>query len=225
MRICEVLGVKQADLFLPEYEFEAFNDASFPRLKQGIGTGWLGRDIEERLPIMEHSLWKYLGWYSSYSYSFGWPNMVIRSLVRLHRHRGRVFSKTIDRIKDPISRRRFVYKTEGVVTMSAGKLFIAEQDMLERDGFYVRILLPTPRSHVGVLSGIMSGTSHRSQRDVSSVRLAMQYLGPSVDIRQELAKCGVFKPHAQNISSQIFDMIGNDIEDGQTVLHPREASL
>ena len=109
--------------------------------------------------------------------------------------------------------------------MSAGKLFITEQDALERDGFYVRILLPTPRSHVGVLSGIMTGTSHRSQRDVSSVRLAMQYLGPSVDIRNELGKCGVFKPHARNISPQVLEMIGNDIEDGQTVLHPRETTL
>jgi len=225
MRICEVLSVKQADLLLPELEFEAFIDINFPRLKQGVGTGWLAQNLEQRLPTMNQSLWKYLGWYSSYSYSFGWPNMVIRSLVSLHEHRGRVFSKTIDRVKDPISKRRFVYKNEGLVTMSAGKLFIVEQDILERDGFYVRLLVPTPRSHVGVLSGIMTGTSHRSHRDVSSVRVAMKYLGPSVDLRQELAKCGVYKPEVQNINPQILEMIRNDIEDGQTVLHPLPASL
>lgn len=221
MRICEVLGVKEADLFLPEHEFEEFIDIHFARLKKGVGSGWLAEDLEQRLPTMNQNLWKYLGWYASYSYSFGWPNMVIRSLVSLHRHRGRVFSKTIDRVKDPISRRKFVYKTEGLVTTSAGKIFVAEQDMLDRDGFYLRVLEPTPRRHVRLLSGIMTGTAHRRTRDVTSVRLAMQHLGPTIDVRYQLSKCGVFKPDIQNIQPQILEMIDNTIEDGETVLHPK----
>ncbi len=220
MRICEVLGVKESDLALPEQGFDDFIDAHFARLSSGVGTGWLAENIEQRMPTMNQSLWKYLGWYNSFSYSFGWPNTVIRSLVSLHRHRGRVFSKTIDRVKDPVSKRRFVYKNEGLVTTSAGKIFIAEQDMLERDGFYLRILEPTPRSHVGILSGIMTGTSHRAQRDVTSVRLAMQYLGPSIDLRDQLSKCGIYKPDAQAVHPHILGLIDNTIADGQTVLHP-----
>jgi len=221
MRICEVLGVREADLMLPEREFEDFINLRFSRLKKGVGTGWLAEGLEQRLPTMNQNLWKYLGWYTSFSYSFGWPNMVIRSLVSLHRYRGRVFSKTIDRVKGTISTRRFVYKNEGLVTISAGKIFIAEQDTLERDGFYLRVLEPTPRSHVGVLSGIMTGTSHRGQRDVSSVRLAMQYLGPSIDVRYQLSKCGIFKPEVHAIQPHILELIDNTIEEGQTVLHPK----
>lgn len=221
MRICEVLGVKEADLMLPEHEFESFVDVHFPRLKKGVGTGWLAENLEQRLPTMDQNLWKYLGWYASFSYSFGWPNMVIRSLVSLHRHRGRVFSKTIDRVKDPASRRRFVYKNEGLVTVSAGKILITEQDMLERDGLYLRMLEPTPRSHVGVLSGILTGTSHRTQREISSVRVAMQYLGPTIDLRYQLSKCGIFKPDFQTVQPHILELIDNTIEDGQTVLHPK----
>lgn len=220
MRICKVLGVTEADLLLPELEFEEFISRSFPSLKQGIGTGWLGADLEKRIPIMNQNLWKYLGWYSSFSYSFGWPNMIIRSLMSVHRHKGRVFSKTIDRVKDPISNRRLIYKTEGLVTVNAGKIFIVEQDKMEGDGFSLRILLPTPRSHIDFLSGLLTGTSHRSRRSPSAVRVVMQYLGPTVDIRTELAKCGVFKPDVNNINPHILAMINNEIDDGQTVLHP-----
>lgn len=223
MRICKVFGVSEADLHLPEQQFVMLLEAGSPSLRQG--GGWLGRDLERRMPTMSQQLWKYLGWYASFSYSFGWPNMVIRSLVNIYRYRGRVFSRTIDRVKDPISKRRFVYKNQGIVTMSAGKIFIVEHDQLEGDGFYVKYLHPTPRSHVGLLTGIMTGTSHRSLREISSVRLVMQYLGPTIDIRAELGKCGVFKPDFKNLKPQILEMIRNDIEPDKTVLQPRPTSI
>ncbi len=151
--------------------------------------------------------------------------MVLRSLVTLHRHHGRVFSQTIDRVKDPISKRRFVYKNQGIVTMSAGKIFIAEHDKLENDGLYLKIMLPTSRSHVSLLSGIMTGTSHRAQREIGAVRVVMRYLGPTVDIRTELEKCGLFKPEPQFVSPEILQMIRNDIPPDETVLQPKPTSI
>jgi hypothetical protein len=51
----------------------------------------------------------------------------------------------------------------------------------------------------------------------------MKHLGPSIDIRDELSKCGVFRKDNKNIGIDLREMIENGIEVGQTVLHPRLA--
>ncbi len=218
-RICEIFGVHESDLILPAAEFEAFFNLHFMEIRQGGGAGWLGRNFENLVTINDTGLRKYIGWYHSYSYSFGWPEWVIRSLVSVYEHQGRVLSKTIEHLRDPLHGERFVYKYNGLVTTSANRIFIAEHDALQHDDFSLKILFQTHRSHVNFLSGLVTGTSSRPDRQPTSARIVLKYLGGTIDTRAELKKCGMFVPNHYNINPKILSLIDNTLAEGDTVLH------
>ena len=218
-RICEILGVHESDLMLPAAEFETFFNSYFLEIKHGGGAGWLGRNLENLVTMNDPSLGKYIGWYHCYSYSFGWPNWIIRSLVNLYEHQGRVLSKTIERLRGPVHGGRFIYKFDGIVTTSADRLFIAEYDSLQQDGFSLKILFRTHRSHVNFLSGLVTGTSSRPDRQPTSARVVLEYLGRTIDTRAELRKCGMFEASRHNINPKILSMIDNRFAEGETALH------
>ena len=219
LRICDILGVHESDLMLPAIEFETFFDSHFLALKQGGSAGWLGRNLENQVTMGDPSLRKYVGWYHSYSYSFGWPKWVIRSLVNLYEHQGRILSKTIERVISPAHGGRSIYKFDGIVTTSADRLFIAEHDSLQQDGFSLKILFRTHRSHVTFLSGLVTGTSSRPDRQPTSARVVLESLGQTIDNKAELRKCGMFVPSRRNINPTILSLIDNTFADGETVLH------
>jgi transcriptional regulator with XRE-family HTH domain len=218
-RICEFFGVHESDLMLPAVDFETFSNLHFMEITQGGGTGWLGRTLENLVTMNDPSLRKYIGWYHSYAYSFGWPEWVIQSLVSVYEHQGRVFSKTIEHLKDPLHGARFVYKYNGIVTTSANRIFIAEHDALQHDDFSLKILFQTHRSHVNFLSGLVTGTSSRPDRQPTSARVVLKYLGGTIDTRAELKKCGMFIPNHYNINPKILSLIDNTLAEGETVLH------
>ncbi len=218
-RICNIFGVHESDLMLPATEFETLLDSSFLELKHGGGAGWLGRIFENLVTMNDPSLHKYIGWYHSYSYSFGWPKCVIRSLVNVYEHQGRVLSKTIERVRDPIHGARFIYKQDGLVTTSADRIFIAEYDALQQDGFSLKILFRTHRSHVDFLSGLVTGISSRPDRQPTSARVVLEYLGRTINTRTELRKCGMFEASHHNVNPKILSIIDNTFAEGEMALH------
>jgi len=218
-RICKIFGVHESDLMLPAADFETFFNLHFMEIKQGGGAGWLGRNLENLVRMNDPSLRKYIGWYHSYSYSFGWPEWVIQSLVSVYEYQGRVLSKTIEHLRDPLHGARFVYKYNGIVTTSANRIFIAEHDALQHDDFSLKILFQTHRSHVNFLSGLVTGTSSRPDRQPTSARIVLKYLGGTIDTRAELKKCGMFVPNHYNINPKILSLIDNTLAEGETVLH------
>jgi len=218
-RLCDIFGVHESDLMFPAAEFETFFNSNLSEINQGGGAGWLGRSIENFVAKSDPSLRKYLGWYHSYSYSFGWPEWVIRSLVSVYEHQGRILSKTIERVISPAHGGRSIYKFDGIVTTSADRLFIAEHDSLQQDGFSLKILFRTHRSHVTFLSGLVTGTSSRPDRQPTSARIVFKYLGGTIDTRAELRKCGMFVPNHYNINPKILSLIDNTFAEGETVLH------
>ncbi len=217
--ICELFGVTEADLKLPAIEFDVIFKSILMDAQQGAVAGWLGREIESRITMIDPSLRKYLGWYHSYSYSFGWPNMIIRSLVCFYEHQGRMLSKTVERIKDPVHGARFIYKSDGIITTGADRLFIAEQDSLQNDGFSLRVLFRTHRSHVDILSGLVTGTSSRADRQPSTSRVALDYLGQRADVKSELHKCGIYVPRRDNTNPRVLSLIDNELLEKETAFH------
>ncbi len=218
-QICDVFGVHESDLMLPATEFEELFNARILRTQQSGGAGWLGKSMEAQMTMVDPSLRKYLGWYHCYSYSFGWPNWVIRSLVSIYEHQGRILSKRIERVKDPIYGERFVYKFEGVVNSNSERLFIVEHDALQETGYTLMILYHSHRSHVNFLSGLVTGTSMRSDNRPTSARVILEHLGRTIDTKKELGKCGMFIPTHHNINPKILTTIDNTFAEGETALH------
>jgi transcriptional regulator with XRE-family HTH domain len=217
--ICDALGVQESDLMLPAADFKTLFDSKALGVHRSKGASWLRKYPEIPVTSSDPSLRKYLGWYHSYSYSFGWPNWVIRSLVSVHEHQGRVVSKRIERVRDPIYGERFVYKFDGTVSLNSERLFIIEKDSLLNSGFTLKVLFCTHRSHVNFLMGLVTGTSMRTDNIPTSARVMLEYLGRTVDAKAELRKCGMFIPSRHNINPKILSAIDNTFGDGETALH------
>ena len=130
-----------------------------------------------------------------------------------------MLSKTIERTTDPLQGAHYVYKYNGVVTTSANRIFIAEHDALQHDDFSLKILFQTHRSHVNFLSGLVTGTSGRPDRQPTAARVVLKFLGRTIDTRVELKKCGIFVPTHYNINPKTLSLIENTLAEGETVLH------
>ena len=218
-RICDVLGVQESDLMLPASQFETLFISAPGDMQQGGRAVWLGNTLGTQSASRDPALRKYLGWYHSYSYSFGWPNWVIRSLMHIYEHQGRIVSKRIERVRDPIYGERFVYKFDGLVSSNADRLFIVEQDSIQQSGFTLKVLFGSHRSHMTFLSGLVTGTSMRPDNRPTSARIILEYLGRTVNTKAELKKCGMFVPSHHNINPKILSSIDNTFGDGETALH------
>lgn len=218
-RICSVLNANESDLMLPAGEFESLFERKFKEAQYGNGAGWFGITPEIHAASNDRSLRKYIGWYHCFSYSFGWPNWVIRSLLSIHEYQGRIASKRIERVRDPIYGERFVYKFNGFVSLNSDRLFFIEQDSLQHSGFTLKILYCTHRSHVNFLPGLVTGTSMRPDNRPTSARVVLEYLGRTVDVKAELRKCGMFIPSHHNINPKILSVIDNTFGNGETALH------
>jgi hypothetical protein len=112
-----------------------------------------------------------------------------------------------------------VYKYNGLVTRSANRIFIAEHDALQHDEITLKILFHDHRSHVNFLTGLVTGTSSRPDRQPTSARIVLKYLGGTINTRTELRKCGMFVPNLYNINPKILSLIDNTLAEGETVLH------
>ncbi|MEE2979960.1 MAG: hypothetical protein VYA71_00255, partial [Pseudomonadota bacterium] len=88
-----------------------------------------------------------------------------------------------------------------------------------QDGFSLKILFCTHRSHVDFLSGLVMGTSSRPDRQPTSARVVLEYLGRTIDTRAALGKCGMFEASHHNINPKILSIIDNTFAEGDTVLH------
>jgi len=139
--------------------------------------------------------------------------------VDFYEHQGRILSKRIERVKDPIYGERFVCKFEGLVSLNADRLFIVERDSLQQSGFTLKILFCTHRSHVNFLSGLVTGTSMRPDNYPTSARVVLEYLGRTGDTKAELRKCSMFIPSHHNINPKILSAIDNAFAEGETALH------
>ena len=214
-RICDFFGVTASDLDLPTAEFESrFSDAS-----RGLGGGgWLGSFVEQTFPADEQNLRNYLGFYHAYFHSFGWSGLVMRTLVCFFEHRGRVLSKTIERMKDPVHGARFIFKYDGVVTMRGDRLFIVDVESLGQEDIGLTVLYRTYRSHVTHLTGLTMGASSRPGRDPAAARIVFQFLGRTIDYWVALRSCGLFSPNARELDPRLISMIANDPAEEEPVL-------
>ena len=160
----------------------------------------------------------YLGFHHAYFYSFGWRGMIMKTLVHLYEQDGQVLSKTIERLRDPVTGHRFVFKYRGLVTMKAERLFIVETSTLSAGEMALTILYGTYRSQATKLSGLTMGSSSASRRDPAVARVVYTKIGDNIDQRKALGSCGLYLPNSQDIPSGVAQLLSNQLDPESDVL-------
>ncbi len=219
-RICDYFGVTEAELFSDTSRFE-----DMITLKQKpIGDG----DYKplyhlEQLYKRSQSLEKYVGYYFRYFYSFGNQGMVFRSIASIHEEEGRYFWKNIEILRDPeTGQNRGLNKYEGALFYLADRIYVMEYETLEKNSVTQMTLYPSHQSRLGTLVGIQTGGPTRRGRKPGASRVALEYLGRDIDLRQAFRRIGLFDPAKGHIRQQMLDLIDNHLAPGSFVLDVEE---
>lgn len=197
---------------------ERFSGLYGRRSSFGEFGGNMPSGLAETLDSDIRRLRPYLGFYHAYFYSFGWQGMIMKTLVWLYEKDGQAHSKSIERMRDPVSGHRFVFKYNGLVTIKAERLFIVENATLSAREMALTILFGTYRSQATRLSGLTMGSSSASRRDPSVARVVYNKVNAGVNARKALKACGLFLPNSRDIPSDIKPLLLNQLAPGKDVL-------
>lgn len=220
-RICDFFGVVESELLLEPRQFEDIVALKRKPLQQDA----LSKPLRHLERLYQHSqdLEKYLGYYYRYFYSFGNQGKIIRSLALVYREEGKYYWKNIEHLHDPeTGQSDGVKKYEGVLFNLADRLYVLEYETLKVNSVTQMTLYPSHRNRIGLLLGIQTGGPTRRGRKPGASKVALEYLGREINLRQALKRIGMFEPAGGSIRPEILSLIANAIEPNSFVLDVEE---
>jgi hypothetical protein len=100
----------------------------------------------------------------------------------------------------------------------ADRLHIIEYEAIEVNSITQATLYPSHRSRLGILLGIQTGGPTRRGRKPGASKVALEFLGRDINLRQAMKRTGLFDPQAGLIRSDILSLIDNSIGPSSFVL-------
>ena len=220
-RICDFFGVSEAELLMEAHQFEEI----IALKRKPVQQAELSRPMRhlDRLYQRCQSLEKYVGYYFRYFYSFGNPGQVIRSLALVYNEDDRYFWKNIEVLRDPgTGRTSGLNKYEGALFYLADRIYILEYESIELNTITQATLYPSHRNRLDMLLGIQTGGPTRRGRKPGASKVALEYLGRSIDVRAALRRTGLFDPQDGAVRPDILNLIDNRIATGSYVMDVEE---
>lgn len=203
-RICDFLGVDEFEVLMPPEQFrkiislrparETDLPAMFNPVKTLLAQSQRNRGI----------LAKNLGYYYEYYLSFSTPRHVLRALMYIYAYEDYTLYKRIERLK----RTGFdgppdVYKYEGVVTISGDRIYMFDQEAIIGAELSQTILFLSYRNQVSTLSGLRMGVAGSDAHEPSASRVVMEYIGRSVNPRDAMSGCEMYRLDSEEIPTRI----------------------
>ncbi len=205
-RICDHFAIQPADLYLSHDEFaermhfRSSRDGKRPGLSPSL-------PLAKAFPGDIKSLRRYLGYYLAYCHSGTWENHVLCAVTRIYEVDGMVFSKTIERSRDPEEGTLYLSKYDGLMSFLGNRLFVVEHQSLANDAIVETVLYPVARSQLVLLQGTIFGMSSKRREPYVS-RCVWKYLGTNVDLRAVMNAVGLLRIHANNIDPKVLRILG-----------------
>ncbi|MEO3434091.1 helix-turn-helix transcriptional regulator [Inquilinus sp. CAU 1745] len=206
-RICDFFGVTESELLLEEGRFADL--LSLRRDRRGeIAAPPYVRQIE-KLVRLSARLDRYVGCYYRYFYAFSYPGRIIRSFAMLWERDGRYYWKNIERHAHQVGQPAEVSKYDGMAFFLGERIMVVEYERLLATSITEMMLYPSYRSSVDYLLGLQTGGPLKRGRMPSASTVMLEYLGPQVDFRRALSRCGTFAP--DELDPRIAKLIENRI--------------
>ena len=221
-RICDLFGVSEAELLLDPVDFQKIFEVRTRPLTEAALSGPLGHlDAIFRSSL---SLERYVGYYYRYFYAFGYPGMVVKSLLQISAEDQRFYTKNIEILRETGNQRSItINKYLGVMFHLGDRIQLIEYETLQRNSISQSIYYPTYHSRVSRLVGIQTGAPLRKGRRPGASKVLLEYLGRDINARKALRRVGLFEPDGPDIPADVVDLIQNRIEPGHFVLDVEES--
>jgi len=211
-RICDFFGVEAHEIVMPHSLFA-----------QLISVRPTHPEPTPREPYAEHlarlqrvggaSFEPYLGYYFETYYSMAYPGRILRTLVHLWSHAGGgVYYQRLERVTSPLPQERaFHSKYLGMAFLLTDRIFLVDYESLTGNEVTQTILYPSFKNRVTRLSGLRTGVSASGLRIPSSTRVAYDYLGRKVSVKNAWRRCGLYPSDSEAIDSDLKSLIRNDV--------------
>jgi len=148
---------------------------------------------------------------------------VIRSLALIYREDDKYYWKNIEILRDAeTGRSAGLNKYEGVLFYLADRIYILEYESIEVNTITQAAFYPSHRSRLSLLLGIQTGGPTRRGRKPGASKVALEYLGRDIDVRQALKRAGLFDPKEGFIRAEILTLIENSVPPETFVLDVEE---
>jgi transcriptional regulator with XRE-family HTH domain len=223
-KLCDLFGVDEYELLMPAHQFR-----NLLRLKKERDDG-----LEKLPPLLppllqlvqrqRAELSKNLGYFHVYYLSASRPGAVLKSLIHIYEWQEFTLYKRIERLKIPGSKGQAeLYKYAGIVGIVGDRLHLIDQETLTGSELTHTILYPSYRNRITYLTGLTVGVSGNDAHRPSASRIALEYVGNTVNLRRVVADCGLFQaedPAIPTIISNYLCQPGNTDIVGQLQAYP-----
>ena len=205
-RIGEYFRFDPHDFFLPSDEFaerlQVQPGRSKPYENGGPNLAFSGA-FAGQSKVMS----RYLGFYHIYSYTPAWKGHVIKFLTHVYAQDGLVWVKSIHRFVDPQKQISCLCKYVGHACFLNDRIFVVQHAPVANDVIIQTIVHPPQERRLSVLQGYVFPMDFKSPHAYSS-QIALQFLGTSIDIKQEMRNAGVVPADSPTISPRIRRTLG-----------------
>jgi len=220
-RICDFFGVTEAEILFDTVEFQQLLQVR----KRPATLAELDGPLKHLNSIFRSSLSldRYIGYYYRYFYSFSYPGMIVKSLLSFTSQDRYYYTKNVELIRDPSSKRVITKnKYLGVAFYLGGRIHLTEYESQQCNSISQTIFYPAYQSSIRTITGIQTGAPHRNGRRPAASKVMLEYLGTEIDPRKALRRIGLFEPTDPGIPAGVADHVQNQIIPGQFVFEVRE---
>jgi len=214
-RICAFFRVTEQQIELEPDEFERSRRARVieppvpPPLPASVG-------VFDFPPDEAGLLDRYLGYYFTYYRSPSFPGSLFKSIVKLYKKDGFVYSKGLERYNrvEQRSVAAMVGKEHGAVPYTDDRIYIAEKVNYIRKSFSLTALYPTYRGRLDLLSGVFMSVSSGAGRQPFTSRVVYEYMGPRPNLRALVRQTGIYPADSAALREDIREKCRNGLDDG-----------
>jgi transcriptional regulator with XRE-family HTH domain len=223
-KLCDLFGVDEYELLMPAHQFR-----NLLRLKKERDDGLVKLPplLPPLLQLVQRQraeLSKNLGYFHVYYLSASRPGAVLKSLIHIYEWQEFTLYKRIERLKIIGSKGQAeLYKYAGIVGIVGDRLHLIDQETLTGSELTHTILYPSYRNRITYLTGLTVGVSGNDAHRPSASRIALEYVGNTVNLRRVVADCGLFQaedPAIPTIISNYLCQPGNTDIVGQLQAYP-----
>ena len=207
-RICDFFGVEDFEILMPQADFGEIVKLRKPKRSP---LPPLAEEMVDAIASQRGDLTRFAGFYFRSFYSFSAPGLILRSLVHVYPYEDYMLYKTVECLRRPNMplRNAFLFKYSGSLFMVGSRLHMIDCETIQKKEVSHTILYPPSTNRVSVLIGLIMGISGTEQFQPVATRVAFEYLGPNIDRRATLQRCGLFSDKSGEIDPTIINYIGS----------------
>lgn len=207
-RVCDFFGVDEYEILMPHEQFREIVRLRPHGQTDSLVIPPMLRNLLGQAQRQKGQLTKYLGYYYKYFYSFSTPGAILRSLVCVYTRGDYTLYKTVERLK-PVGARRtpYIFKYSGLLVHVGDRLHMIDHEAVAGNEISQTILYPSYRNRVITLIGLMIGVSGTEAHQPTAARVALEYVGRTIDLRRALEGCSLYSEESDEISNQIVDYL------------------